>query len=433
MIQSELRRRAEIQALARLAFDEIGGAADGIGSMHRAIATRIFVGIRAGLGPSVQPVQLLHDALSDAIYTAVASSARLGSALAGHLLDLPTSDNVPPSQTKTGAQVIAIISGLIGDVLETEGSPLAEPMAVRVDGAAVPLDSGALAAAFPEASPRIAVFLHGLVETESAWTLGGRPTYGERLETDAGFTALQIRYNSGRHISGNGKSLSELLDRLTARWPVEIESIALVGHSMGGLIARSACYAAAQDDRPWVQQVRQVVSLGSPHLGAPLEQAVHYVSAALAALPETRAVSGLLRRRSAGIRDLNQGSLVDEDWRDRDPDALRAAACNEVPLLDGVMYFFVSATITRSPRHPLGRLLGDGMVLVPSASGRNRTRMIGFREEDGMHLAPANHFTMLNHESVYEKLLGWLTSATPESAGKPPNPPADPGRHELES
>ncbi|MDV7269129.1 alpha/beta hydrolase, partial [Rhodococcus oxybenzonivorans] len=238
MIQSELRRRAEIQALARLAFDEIGGAAEGIGSMHRAIATRIFVGIRAGLGPSVQPVRLLHDALSDAIYTAVASSARLGSALAGHLLDFPTSDNIPPSQTKTGAQVIAIISGLIGDVLETEGSPLAEPMAVRVDGAAVPLDSGALAAAFPEASPRIAVFLHGLVETESAWTLGGRPTYGERLETDAGVTALQIRYNSGRHISDNGKSLSELLDTLTARWPVEIESIALVGHSMGGLIAR---------------------------------------------------------------------------------------------------------------------------------------------------------------------------------------------------
>ncbi|EID74964.1 MULTISPECIES: esterase/lipase family protein [Rhodococcus] len=413
MTDPQIRRRSEVRALARLALEEIGAAATGIGSIHRAISDRVFAGIRLGVGSHAVPAKLLHDEISGAAYTLVADTARLGGSLAGRYLDLPSSENVAPSQTRRGAQAIAAIQGLIGDVLESEGSPLAAPLSIRVNGVALAPDAGTLADAFPRAGGRIVVFLHGLVETEDAWALGRRPTYGERLGTDLGYTALQIRYNSGRHISDNGRSLSELLDAVTEHWPVQVESIALVGHSMGGLVARSACRIAFLDDRPWVRRVQHVVSLGSPHLGAPLEQAVHYASAGLAALPETRAISGLLRRRSAGIRDLNQGSLVDEDWRDRDPDALRAAACSEVPLLDGVTYCFVSATITRSPRHPLGRLLGDGMVLVPSASGRNRTRMIGFRDEDGMHLAPANHFTMLNHESVYEKLLEWL--GTPEA------------------
>src|SRR5262249_56655112 len=109
----------------------------------------------------------------------------------------------------------------------------------------------------------------------------------------------------------------------------------------------------------WTERVTVTVSLGSPHFGAPLEQAVHVASAGLNALPETRPFARFLRRRSAGIRDLRRGSLVDEDWRDQDPDALRARACEEIPLLDGAVHCFVAATVTRSDRHPLGRLLGD--------------------------------------------------------------------------
>jgi hypothetical protein len=121
-------------------------------------------------------------------------------------------------------------------------------------------------------------------------------------------------------------------------------------------------------------------------MGAPLAQTVHYASAALSALPETRPFGSFLRRRSGGIRDLRQGSLVDEDWRDCDPDALRSAACREVPLLEGATHHFVAATVTRSAKHPLGRLIGDWLVLEPSASGRSRTRRIPFRVEDGAHL-----------------------------------------------
>jgi pimeloyl-ACP methyl ester carboxylesterase len=253
------------------------------------------------------------------------------------------------------------------------------------------------------------------METELTWRLGGRETYGERLARDLGCTPLYVRYNTGRHISENGRSLSELLERLVADWPVEVRDIALVGHSMGGLVARAACACAVEHEAGWVRHVRHVVSLGTPHLGAPLEQAAHRAAHALQALPETRPFGNFLRRRSAGIRDLNQGSLVDEDWRDRDPDALRLAACREVPLLDGAAHHFVTATITRDAAHPVARIVGDVLVLVPSASGESKTRRIGFRTEDGHHVGGTHHLALLNHPAVYPKLLEWL-SAPPRGA-----------------
>ena len=137
---------------------------------------------------------------------------------------------------------------------------------------------------------------------------------------------------------------------------------------------RSACHQADQQGRKWVRHVRHVVSLGTPHLGAPLEQGAHLAAAALQKLPETRLLSRFLRRRSAGIRDLRHGSLVDEYWRDRDSEAQGAVACREVPLLPWATHFFVSATVTRDPNHPLGRLLGDIPVLKPSASGQGKAR-----------------------------------------------------------
>jgi hypothetical protein len=138
---------------------------------------------------------------------------------------------------------------------------------------------------------------------------------------------------------------------------------------------------------------------------------VHYASAALGVVPETRPFAGFLRRRSAGIRDMRSGSLADEDWEGRDPEALRAAACAEVPLLEGAAHHFVAATVTRDAAHPVGRLVGDWLVLQPSASGRSRTRVIGFRAEDGVHLGGTHHLALLNHPQVYEHLREWLSRA----------------------
>jgi pimeloyl-ACP methyl ester carboxylesterase len=399
----------ELRALTALGFDELRHATGGLGSIHRAVAGRVF----RAVGPGAAIVRPFHEAVTRGVYAGLGLSTRavgLAAQAAVARRDAPMLSTTP-----RGSALIAAITGLRGDALEAEGSPLCQPMAVRVSGQPVALDPEALRQAFPDATPRIVVFLHGLMETEFSWALGGRETYGERLARELRCTPVYVRYNSGRHISENGRSLSGLMEELVAAWPGGADEIALVGHSMGGLVARSACCHSSQDDADWVRLVRHSVSLGSPHMGAPLEQAVHVLSAGLAALPETRPFANFLRRRSVGIRDLRQGSLVDEDWRDCDPDALRAAACAEVPLIEGATHCFVSATITRSDRHPLARLLGDTLVLVPSASGRSRTRRIPFDEEYGMHIGGATHFALLNHPAVYERLRDWL-AAVPQPA-----------------
>jgi pimeloyl-ACP methyl ester carboxylesterase len=390
----------ELRALTTLGFDELARATGGIGSIQRAVSGRVF----SAVGPGATLVRPVHQAITKGVYRGLGAGTRAAGLAAGAVAGRRSGP--PVSSTRAGSAVIAAITGLTGDRLEEEGSPLAQPMALRVKGEPVPLEPDALAAVFPNATPDIVVFLHGLMETEFSWGTG--ETYGTRLERDLGYTPMTVRYNSGLHISQNGRCLSELMDELVAAWPVEVERIALVGHSMGGLVARSACHRGAEDGAPWAQLVKTSVSLGTPHLGAPLEQAVHYLSAGLARLPETRPFANFLRRRSGGIRDLRQGSLVDEDWRDCDPDALRAAACAEIPLLEGATHCFISATVTRSDRHPVGRLIGDTLVLKPSATGRSRTRRIPFEEEFGMHLGGAHHFALLNHPAVYEKLRAWL-------------------------
>ena len=82
-----------------------------------------------------------------------------------------------------------------------------------------------------------------------------------------------------------------------------------------------------------------------------------------------------------------------------------------MPLLDGAAHHFVAATITADPRHPVGRMVGDWLVLQPSASGRSRTRVVGFGDEDGAHVGGTHHLALLNHPAVYELLRDWLARA----------------------
>ncbi|HXW58657.1 MAG TPA: alpha/beta hydrolase [Solirubrobacteraceae bacterium] len=404
-----------MRALTALAFEELHDFPGAIREMHLGIAERAF----RGVGPASLPVRVVHDAVARAVY----ASLGVGASQAARVSDTALAqggvgEDLALSGTPSGSAVIAALNGLIGDRLEDSGSALHQSVSVRLDGEVVGLDPSSLAYAFPDATERIVVFLHGLMGTEFYWQWGAADrggSYGARLARELGYSPLYLRYNSGRHISQNGRSVAELLEELARSWPVEVGEVVLIGHSMGGLVARSACHYGSQSDQRWTQHVTHVVSLGTPHLGAPLEQAAHYAAAALSVLPETRMLGSFLRRRSAGIRDLRHGSLVDEDWRGRDPDALRAAACKEVPLLEGATHCFVSATITRSPRHPLGRLLGDTLVLVPSASGKGRTRRIPFEDDNGHNVGSTHHLALMIHPEVYARLRGWLVQ--PRSRG----------------
>jgi pimeloyl-ACP methyl ester carboxylesterase len=412
-----MERPDELRALARLTAAEARAGVGGIGAIHTAIATRVF----RAIGPQAAPARLAHDAIARGVYASIRGVSTAAGIAADRALALrDPGDGRQLSSRPRGALALGILNGLEGDALERAGSDLHQPLAIHAHGRPVTADVEALRQAFPTATRLPVVFMHGLMETEHAWRLGGGPTYGDKLAHDLGRTPVYVRYNSGRHVSENGRSLAELLEHVIDAWPAEIDEIALVGHSMGGLVARSACHQATELGHRWPARVRHVISLGTPHMGTPLVQGVHYVAHALHAVPETRPFARFLRRRSAGIRDLRQGSLVDADWSGRDPDELRAVACAEVPLHPGATHCFVAATVTRSERHPIGRLLGDALVLSPSASGRSRARRIGFRDEDGFTLGGAHHLALLNHRAVYEQLRTWLAQA-PSQEERPPS------------
>jgi len=283
------------------------------------------------------------------------------------------------------------------------------------------MNAAAIAEALPQATGRIAVFLHGWCMTERSWWRLPRDgesvgPYGARLHSDLGFTPVYLRYNTGVHISDNGKSLAALMDQLQALWPVPVEEITLVGHSMGGLVVRSACHYGVQHQHGWPDAVRHVVCLGSPHLGADLEKGVNAASWALARLHETQGLASFLNARSSGTKDLRYGALLDEDWSEGDPDEFLRDRCHEVPFLTSAVYHFVATTA--GPR-AVGVVLGDHLVRPHSAFGVGKSRQVPFEPAHGLTLTGLHHFDLLNHAEIYAKLREWLSQAPEptESAG----------------
>lgn len=413
-------RGDEAQALGRLAGEGIGGAAARAQELHRAVAGRVF----GALGPSAAPVRRTHDAVAATVYAGLRHASTAG----GHVAGAAAGRSRPVdagslSEHAAATPLLGALNGILGDRIHDHHRALAGTMGVRVAGREVPLDADALALAHPDATGRVAVFLHGLCETERSWWLGtaggdgpSRPTYAERLQADAGLSPVLLRYNSGRRISANGQELDDLLDALVARWPVPVTDLVLVGHSMGGLVIRSACHRAHAVGRPWRALLTHVVMLGTPHLGAPLEQQVNRANRALARLPETVALVSTLNARSAGIRDLRFGALVEADWRDRHPDHVEDP-CAEVPLLTGVRHCTISATLASRHDGVAGRLVGDLLVTHTSATGTGRHRRIALSPADTVHLGGLSHFALLNHPRVYAHLRDWLAPATVAAGG----------------
>jgi hypothetical protein len=404
-------RRDETKALGDLAGDAAAGIAGQVRDVHAGIARRVFGALRV-LGPAAEPARLIHDGVSRAAYAAAGSLA--GGLVRGgaDALSLTRSEDDPSlSDSARGRLAVGAINGMWGDRLRGRRSVLETPMAVRRAGRDVALDADGLGDAFPDATPRIAVFVHGLCETEDAWRLGsGRVVpYGDRLRADLGYTPVYVRYNSGLHISANGRRLAALLDELTAHWPVDVAEVALISHSMGGLVGRGACHYAAAGS--WRERVRHVFTLGAPHKGAPLELGANAVCHAASRVPELTPFAAPIRARAVGVKDLGYGYIVDEDWLGHDPDAFWANTGTIVPFLETANHYFVSATLSREADAPVGRLVGDLLVLHSSAwAHAGRGERLQFPVDQYTHVGGANHFDLLNHPAVYEQLKKWLST-----------------------
>jgi pimeloyl-ACP methyl ester carboxylesterase len=342
-------RGTELKAAGALAGDALAGTGAIARDVHRAAAKRVF-GV---LGVVAAPVRVMHDGIATTVHFSVRLGLRAIPQAAGHALALRAAPGAPAlADSPRGSFALGALNGAYGDRLD---AALALELELRGDVAA---------------TGPVAVFVHGLGETDASWRLGGRPPYGARLAEELGITPLYARYNSGRSLADNGRALALALGALPA------EELVLVGHSMGGLVIRSAVH---HGEPAWTARVRHVICLGTPHAGAPLAR---LDGAPLRRFPETEPFARLFDL-SAGIRDLRHG--LDHPF----PEGARS----------------LGASLVRDRDHRVGRVIGDLLVQVASACG-----------EDGVHLGGLNHFQLLNHPRVYEQLREWLQSADRTSA-----------------
>jgi len=428
-----VRSADEIRGLKDLLVAALRGGTTTVEEMHASIARRpfrILERVPVTRLPTTA-VRMIHDGIAGGVYGGLRGMTWLAGG-AAELALTPLGRAQPEAAEPAPAawdHMIGALNGVVGDRLERDRNGLRMRMEFRHRGRSLALDPETLRRTHPAADGRIAVFVHGLAGNELVWRFyseehyGDRETtYGTRLQRDLGYTSLYLRYNSGLHISQNGGLLAELIERLVGAWPVPVEEIVLVGHSMGGLVARSACHHAKQSGSGWVDAVRHLFCLGTPHLGAPLEKLGNVTGWVLNAFDVMRPIGRIVNGRSAGIKDLRFGYLVEEDWHGRDLDALLENNRHDIPFLDSAAHYFIAATVTRSPSHPLGVLLGDTLVRFPSASGRAATpaRRVPFRAGHGHHLGPMTHLRLLNHPAVYDQIRAWLEStATPRSTPSP--------------
>lgn len=404
------RRRRQLAAAGAAAGDVVATATAAIEELHRSIAGRAFAAT-----PASAPVRAVHDRIAGLTYGSVRLAGRAAGRAAGLAIALSPAATAAALDGPVAGAIQGALSGAFGDRLESAHPALAVPMSVRVAGEDIPCTAPALRSAFPLASARVAVFLHGLCETEVSW---GRPaldddspgTYGDRLHRHLGHTPVFVRYNSGLHISDNGRRLTALLGALVEAWPVAVEELALIGHSMGGLLMRSACDVGRTDGAPWVPLVRHCVYLGVPHDGAPLERGAHLVACTLRTLGETRPLARLLEARSAGVKDLRFSYLREEDWRGQDQDTAGLIDTgSDLPLLSGARHHVVAATLGRQPTSLLSRLLGDLLVYHGSAHGRGRRgAALEVEERSRLDVGGITHFHLLDHPAIYEQLHEWL-------------------------
>ena len=409
--------RTDLQGVIDAAVAVLDGGLRTIEGVHTAIARKPFAPLRLAPGVAYvsEGVRVANDGITSFVYAGLRAAIGATGAMARLVAGSAVAGSLAPRPGSSADLAIAAINGFAGDRLARDRNPLATTMSLRHRGRRIALERAALAAAFPDASARLAVFVHGLACNETLWRLhaerhyGNRhTTYGSRLQADLGYTPLYVRYNTGKHIADNGRELALLLGRLVSEWPVPVDELTVIGHSMGGLVARSACHYGQAAEGAWVRLVRHVVFLGSPHRGAPLEKAAN-VSAWLLGLADvTRPFADALNARSVGIKDLRFGSLRDEEWKGVDLDAFLSGRSTDIPLLERANHYFVAATVTRDPRHPLGVVVGDLLVRHASASGRGRTQHLQFPIEHARHFGPLTHLELLNHPDVYDQLRRWL-------------------------
>ncbi|NKI33988.1 alpha/beta hydrolase [Wenzhouxiangella sp. XN79A] len=361
---------SDLQGISRLAIDGVVGVTDLVEHLHAAIALP---------GTSSQRTR----GITGQVYRSVRGITRL----VGGGIDLALSPlaRARPSDAVTGIAIRSALNGVLGDHLHATGNPLAIDMSLQhADGIVArtgpPIPAG-------QARPHVVVFLHGLCLHPGLWTPDDDgPGLPERIGDLPGRSVLHLHYNTGRPVADNGAELATRLADLHARWPVALERLTLIGHSMGGLVARSAAHHGHASQQAWTDYLADIVTLGTPHAGAPLERAGHRLERALGWTPYTRPFNRLGRMRSAGITDLRHG---------------RITACGGAPGLPETTRLHLLA----ASRSPEGHRTPSGDGLVPPHSGLAIGLPLDPTRLHRRLIHDCGHLALMHHNAVADHLL----------------------------
>jgi hypothetical protein len=302
--------------------------------------------------------------------------------------------------------VLSALNGVMGDRLAEDGNPLALTMELRQQGRVI--DLAALRAS-GQATGKVLLLVHGLCMNDLQWLRAGHD-HGAHLAQALGYTPVYVRYNTGLHTSINGGELAGRIEALLADWPVPVQELNVLVHSMGGLVVRSAVQQAVQGGLQWPGRLRKLVFLGTPHHGAPLERAGNWVDVILGSTPWSRPFARLGHLRSAGITDLRYGHVQEADWQGHDRFRKRPDARHHLPLPPGVACYTVAATLARQ-RSPLAeRLVGDGLVPLRSALGQHEQaeRTLEFPKSHQYVAYGLGHMALLEDAQVAQQLVRWF-------------------------